>query len=183
MNCRKVKNLSVLWLESIFKLLSLIFVVVTVKIPTTRDWKITPMIWYMLLCANKFPVRARVRDFGGSVYSVILLVFIQSPSYEELRSQLPPGCPTSITGRFSPSPQERGTSSSSPSPTRQRTGEEEGRPMELDGLPSSPRDLIRRPSSPVERSRKYSDVQNPGTALRSFSPDRMANIRYSFMWF
>lgn len=123
------------------------------------------------------PIRREEKSPTRTAMNLSTSAINRSPSYEELRSQLPPGCPTSITGRFSPSPQERGATSSSPSPARQRTGEEEGRPMELDGLPSSPRDFIRRPSSPVERSRKYSDVQNPSTALRSFSPDRMADIR------
>ncbi|XP_062613714.1 myosin-2 heavy chain-like [Saccostrea cucullata] len=93
------------------------------------------------------------------------------PSYEELRSQLPPGCPDPLTGRFSPSPQDR-VSSSSPPPKQKSDSVQ---PPELYGQPSSPRDLHRRSVSPTERSRKYSDVQNPST--RSYSPNRIPDVQ------
>ncbi|XP_048768719.2 trichohyalin-like isoform X5 [Ostrea edulis] len=99
----------------------------------------------------------------------------KSPSYEDLRSQLPPGCPTPLTGRFSPSPQERASPSSSPSPPKQKS--QIGRPMELEAQPSSPRDLERRTTSAMDRPRKYSDVQNPNTSTRHYSPDRTADIQ------
>nr|XP_022344226.1 trichohyalin-like isoform X11 [Crassostrea virginica] len=98
----------------------------------------------------------------------------RSPSYEELRSQLPPGCPTSLSGRFSPTPQDR----LSPSPPRQNPrGKENDHPLELQGLPSSPRELNRRTSSPVEKSRKYPEGQNPGPTQRSLSPDHLMDVR------